>query len=180
MNTKRLIICGIIILFTVLCYIAIMLFAPIHTLTFTSDACVNLFGVSIQEFMEKEFEFYNETGDFRKNAQVDENGELTITLSKIQMLNWKNTKWLSDFSEYPEKDPFVISSDYKKLDVYISSDTDPESDEYQAILQEGLRIIARLDILQTANGVPDAFSYIEFTVIDKDTGEILAQRRYQG
>ena len=71
-------------------------------------------------------------------------------------------------------------SDYKKLDVYISSDTDPESDEYQAILQEGLRIIARLDILQTANGVPDAFSYIEFTVIDKDTGEILAQRRYRG
>ena len=125
--------------------------------------------------MDTEFEFYNETGDFRKHARIDENGKLIFEISKFQELVWK--KWLSNFSEYPEKEPFVISSDYKKLDVYISANITPESNEYQAILQEAQRIAIRMSILQSINGVPDDSIYITYTVIDRDSGEILAQQR---
>ena len=86
---------------------------------------------------------------------------------------------MSDFSEYPDKEPFVVSSVGKKLDVYISGKTTLKSKEYQAIIQEAQKIVIRMSTIQSINGVPTELIYMTYTVIDKDTGEILVQQRYK-
>ena len=176
MNKKKILL-FVIIPLVVVCIIALIIFAPTFTMTLSREGCLIIFGVTPEEFLETELEFYSETGDFRTHALVNKNGKLVCSVSRAQLIVWK--KYLSDFSEYPEKEPFVISSDYKKLDVYISSSIAPNSKEYDAIWQEAEKIFTRLWLLQCINFTPSSSTYVTYTVIDKDTGEILAQRRYK-
>lgn len=175
MSKKRLILCGIILVLGILIIIAMNLFIPAFDYTCTPEGCINIFGVSIEEFMNTELEFYDETGDFRKNARIDENGQLIVTLSQYQVYAWKKSDWLSDFSKYPEKEPFVISSDYKKLDIYISSNVLPSSQEYEAITDEADKIILRMGTLQLLDGLEHKDIVVLYTVINKDTDQILYQ-----
>ena len=173
MEKKRSFIKYLIPLIAVLISILLYLFIPGTTHTWDHTSCNYLFGVTPKEFMEAEFEFYSETGDFRKFAKIDKEGNLLVTLSPIQEYIWKKTEWLSGFSEYPYKEPFVISSDYKKLDLYLPSDIDYSSEYFQSILMDYYTILVKMGTIQRLNGVPDDRVYVELTVINKDTGGII-------
>ena len=138
--------------------------------------CMYLFGVSPEEFMNTDFEFYNETGDFRKKAYISENGELMLPLSRYQAQAWKKTEWLSGFSEYPDKKPFSISPDFKELTVYIPSSTDPEGEEYQSILKQVDTIFQKMAVLQLIDGIPTEDVGMQYTVVDEATGEVFGSQ----
>lgn len=134
--------------------------------------CMDLFGVYPEEFMNTDFEFYKETGDFRKKAHISEDGELMLPLSRYQAQAWKKTEWLSGFSEYPDKKPFSISSDFKKLTVYIPYDADIESAEYQSTLKQVYTIFQKMAVLQVLDGIPEEEVGMQYTVVDEATGEV--------
>ena len=159
--------------FLILILFLLYLFIPGTTHTWDHTSCKYLFGVTPEEFMKTEFEFYSETGDFRKSAKIDKEGNLSVTLSLFQEYRWEKTEWLSGFSEYPDKEPFVISSNYKKLDLYLPSDIDYSSEHCQLILRDYHTILAKMGTMQRLNGVHDDNVYVEFTIINKDTGEII-------
>ncbi len=174
MNKKKIIAVIIILVVGILvaniCYIFIDTYLELYL---PPKHCMYLFGVSPEEFMDTYFEFYDETGDLRKRAYIDESGVLTLRLTRYQAQAWKKTEWLSGFSEYPDKEPFSISSDFKELTVYIPHGTDPNGEEYQSIRTQAKTILQKIAVLQSIDGVPDEYVGMEYTVVDEATGEVL-------
>ena len=123
--------------------------------------------------MNTDFEFYDKTGDLRKRASIDESGLLTLRITRYQAQAWKKTEWLSGFSEYPDKKPVSISSDFKKLTVYMPSGIDPEGEEYKSIITQAEKNFHKMVILQVIDGISAEYVFIEYTVVDEATGEEL-------
>lgn len=154
-------------------YFIFYYFIETYSTSLDPVSCMLLFGVTPEEFMETEFEFYDETGDFRKKAYIDENGHLVLVLTRWQRKAWRNTEWLSGFSEYPDKQPFSISSDYSELTAYIPTDIDPNGEEYQSILEQAETIVNKMALIRIFDGVPAEYVYTKYSVIDSSTGEVL-------
>ena len=95
-----------------------------------------------------------------------------LPLSRYQAQAWKKTEWLSGFSEYPDKKPFSISSDFKELTVYIPYDADIESAEYQSTLKQVYTIFQKMAVLQVLDGIPEEEVGMQYTVVDEATGEV--------
>lgn len=49
-----------------------------------SNACEDVFGCTAEEFFDKEFDFYNKVGDFRKTSRINKQGDLVLRLTLTQ------------------------------------------------------------------------------------------------
>lgn len=173
MNKKKIIAMAIILVVTILAASISYMFIDIGLeLYLPPKHCMYLFGVSPEEFMNTDFEFYDETGDLRKRSYIDESGALILRLTRYQAQMWKKTEWLSGFSEYPDKKPFSISSDFKELTVYLPHGTDPNGEEYQSILTQAKTIFQKMAVLQLIDGVPTEDVGMQYIVVDEETGEV--------
>lgn len=174
MNKKKIIAIIIILVVTILAASISYMFIDIGLeLYLPPKHCMYLFGVSPEEFMNTDFEFYDETGDLRKRSYIDESGALILRLTRYQAQMWKKTEWLSGFSEYPDKKPFSISSDFKELTVYIPSGTDSEGEKFQTIIKQVATIFQKMSVLQLIDGIPAEYVGMEYFVVDEETDEVL-------
>ncbi len=47
-------------------------------LVIPADECEDVLGCTAEEFFDKELDFYNEVGDFRKRARINKQGDLVL------------------------------------------------------------------------------------------------------
>lgn len=162
------------------CFVlAIYFLIPKNTVEFEFNelGCSLLFECTPSEFFDKEFDFYKETGDFRKKAYIDKNGYLHIILTQKQAKAWRETEWLSSFDKIRDMPHFELSSDYTSLTVYLSPELIEElaqnyqkMDYYQNMI--GL-IEMKTGIIKTIDGIPREEIHLELIEKDSETGEIL-------
>lgn len=159
-----------------LAYGTVFLFDTItkpYEIHLTKSDCISLFGVTPMNFFDTEFEFYDETGDFRKESNIDEDGNLTLCISQRQRKKWLKTDWLVGFEEQYDKEQFYVSPDYTELKIYVPSDMDATSEEYEKFWSQASTIKIKLTIIHWLNDVPYDQISIKYTEIDASTGDIL-------
>ena len=142
------------------------------------ENCMYLFQVTPEEFMNTEFEFYDETGDFRKTAYINKNGNLVLLLSSKQQKAWINSEWLSGFSEYKDKKPFFVSSDLSELTVYVPPTIDPEGEYYQNIWDQVATIHEKIATIHTLSdalyGTETSYTAsLKYTIVAETSGEVI-------
>lgn len=139
----------------------------------TKSDCISLFGVTPLEFLHTELEFYDETGDFREESSLDQDGNLILCISKKQCKKWLKTDWLVGFEKNYDKENFYVSSDYTELKIYVPSDIEAGSEEYKEFWSQVSTIKLKLSIIHWLNETPLEQIRIKYTEIDGSTGEIL-------
>jgi len=86
--------------FWALCLLVLYFVIPEEgVLEFSERDCLLLFDCTSSDFFDKEMDFYEETGDFRKNARINGEGNLEIHFDEKQMIAWKESAWLNVFND---------------------------------------------------------------------------------
>ncbi len=137
------------------------------------DMCELLFDCTPTDFFEKEFSFYEETGDFREDSYVDSRGWLMLIFSEEQGKKWAQTDWLKTFPEIADYPEIEISENLNKITIY-TTDGKASEDAYYAVD----KVLAKLDMLKYFSDVPEKNNYTTIYEIDSKTGEVLSQEKY--
>lgn len=107
--------------FGALCLLVLYFVIPEEgVLEFSERDCLLLFDCTSSDFFDKEMDFYEETGDFRKNARINGEGNLEIHLDEKQMIAWKESAWLNVFND-------IENCPYANLSTNLSVLTIPRS-----------------------------------------------------
>ena len=148
-----------------------IIFGPVqHELG--SIACSSLFGCTAEEFFDQEFEFYKETGDFRKSARINRKGELVIYLTNKQAKIWMESDWFDILYDAECHPNIEVSPDLKVITVYTSKDMDKNSlNEMRDVFNS---ILMRIHFINGINGSKEKVLCIEKSI---KTGEEL-DRQY--
>lgn len=156
------IIVGVIILL----YGCIAWFSP-NRHEFGPDVCYYMFGCNPEEFFNHEFEFYEETGDFRKTARIDRDGNLLIKLSKKQERIWMESDWINAVYDAMGRTDLKVSPDLKVITIHRTENIEEES--IKEIISTTNSIVVRIHFINGSNGDMNA----NITIIDKsiETGE---------
>lgn len=147
--------------------LCIIIFAP-DQYEFNTIACSSLFGCTAEEFFDQEFEFYKETGDFRKNAHINHKGELAIYLTNKQVKKWMESDWFDIFYDAECRPNIEVSPDLKVITVYTSEDMDDNS--FNEMIENFNSILIRIHLINGAKGSREKVLCIEKSI---ETGEEL-------
>ncbi len=82
-----------------------------------ADACEDVFGCTVEEFFDKDFDFYNKVGDFRKTSRINRQGDLVLRLTQTQA----NTLCLylqEDVRNAEKQYNIEVSDDYSTITIY--------------------------------------------------------------
>ena len=82
-----------------------------------AGACKDVFGCTEEEFFDKEFDFYNKVGDFRKTSRINKQGDLVLRLTLTQA----NTLCLylqEEVHNAEEEYNISVSDDYSTITIY--------------------------------------------------------------
>lgn len=137
--------------------------------------CYLLFDCTPTEFFDKNFSFYEETGDFRKKSYVDSRGWLMLIFTEEQGEKWAQTEWLNTFPEIVGY-PVEINEELDTITIYAAAGlvTEDVSDAVN-------KVLAKLDILKHFSEIPDEDNYTTIVVIDSETGKIFStETHYNG
>ena len=136
--------------------------------------CINLFGCTPSEFFDKEMEFYKETGDFRKKAALDENGNLHFILSPKQLKAWRNSKWLTEFEEIQNHPYIQLSDDLTCVTVSVPNSTESLSNAELDELERTLNFVfTKIEMIRLLDGVSPEDIATQYIEIDSVTNEIV-------
>lgn len=155
--------------------ITLMYFFGVHQFTVLAANCIVTFGCSPEEFFDKEFDFYETTGDFREKAYIDEDGNLVLCISRKQAKAWRDSEWLSGFPELQDRTDIEISEDFKTLTAYFSPE-EYEADNSQEKDALICSIFDKMAFIQMIDNWPQNKVHITYIEKDSVTGEILWSR----
>ena len=143
-------------------------------ITAPEGPCINLFGCTPSEFFDKEMKFYQETGDFRKNASLDKNGNLHLVLSPKQLKAWRNSKWLTAFEELQNHPYIQLSDDLTCVTVSVPNSVEslpqPELEELERTLNF---VFTKIEMIRLLDGVAPEDIATQYIEIDTLTNEIV-------
>ena len=131
--------------------------------------CTYLFGCSIEEFFDKEMEFYDETGDFREQAYVKENGKLVIPLTQTQKKKFRKSDWLNDLT-IDDKPYIKVENGNLTVKIYIDADIKNKISDESFIKDCRLSVnhlFAKIWIMNLLDGIPydeNVILYVEYDV----------------
>ena len=136
--------------------------------------CINLFGCTPSEFFDKEMEFYQETGDFRKNASLDKNGNLHLVLSPKQLKAWRNSKWLTAFEELQNHPYIQLSDDLTCVTVSVPNSVESLPQAELEELERTLNFVfTKIEMIRLLDGVAPEDIATQYIEIDTLTNEIV-------
>lgn len=156
----------VIIVGAIILYGCIAWFSP-NQHEFESNACYYMFGCNAEEFFNQEFDFYEETGDFRKTARIDRDGDLLIKMSKKQERIWMESDWFNAVYDAMGRTDLKVSPDLKVITIHSTENIEEESiKEIRSTINS---IVVRIHFINGSNGDTNA----NITIIDKsiETGE---------
>ena len=134
---------------------------------FSEGACYSLFECTPGEFSSRTFDFYDETGNLRKQSRVNGKEELVLYLTQKQITAWREL----DNMQY-----MTISSDFKTITTYLNAQTSYEFWEEHSELF--WHVLMKAQIIQLLDGIPHDDIFVTLIVIDIETGETLVNDKY--
>ena len=160
-----------------LCLIALILacyflVSKYSVFSLSGEDCLRLFGCTISEFFDQEFDFYEETGDFRDKSFTCGKDRLVIILSQKQCKAWRQTEWLTCFDNLSDQIQIEVNSEFTELTVSWLSLNDlflgDPSEEYEVIDT----IIKKCLLIQELDRIPADKMCVQYTEKDKDSGTV--------
>ena len=104
--------------------------------------CYILFGCTPKEFLNGEFDAFNEIGYLCDSAKIDSDGFLIVNFTSEHVTKFRNSDFLTNFDEYENID---VSSDFTEITVYGYEDTILDDVDYSVIIAEKMALIQRMD-----------------------------------
>lgn len=135
------------------------------TYVLSEKQCNALFGKTPTEFSEDPSPTLNlESNVFCRAAEVDDSGNLLLTLTDRQKEQWKTSQDIQDVLYKAENNPDIsLSADYKKVTVSCYKETESKN------LTDAAAVVAACKVFQLLGGIsPDEIN-IELTLIDTAT-----------
>lgn len=86
-------------------------------LVIPADECEDVLGCTAEEFFDKELDFYNEVGDFRKRARINKQGDLVLRLTQVQANAWC-LSLQEDVRNAEKQYNIEVSDDYSTITIY--------------------------------------------------------------
>ena len=86
-------------------------------LVISADECEDVLGCTAEEFFDKELDFYNEVGDFRKRARINKQGDLVLRLTQVQANAWC-LSLQEDVRNAEKQYNIEVSDDYSTITIY--------------------------------------------------------------
>ena len=152
-------------------------FIYLHTLTvveINSIGCRELFGCSVAEFMNTDLALYEETGDLRKYALVDQYKTGTILRFSFPSSVCKRilqSDWIRAVDEIRDVPEIVLSEDYKTVTVTVKAE---EADAFFETHEQRLEtILTKALLARHLQGVEEGRNYVTLKLVDADSGEVI-------
>lgn len=166
----------LIIIVVLLCYLFKHYFVDLHyTLTFNDSDLT--FNCTPEEFINNDNGNLNlpkEINALRKNATIDESGNLELNFSRYQFYKFRNSVWFTDIKEFKERPYLTHSDDFSHIVLNVT----PEVKGYTRVQLKELakdidRIIAKIRFKEKLRKDQANHFDIVLEIIDVETDEII-------
>lgn len=169
-----------VILLAILIFIGYFIY--LHTLTvveLNTINCNDLFGCTVAQFMDTELDCYDETGDLRKYAIIDQFGTgtfLRLSLPSKVCKRILNTDWIRAAEEIRTAPEISLSEGYKTVTVTVSAEQyDAFWDANEQTVQT---VVSKAMFAQVLQGMEPGRIYVTLKLADADSGEVFDSETY--
>lgn len=169
-----------VILLAILSFVGYLIYLDTLTVVELSTLeCNDLFGCTVAEFMDTELDCYEETGDLRKYALIDQfrtSTFLRLSLPRGVCKRILNSDWIRATEEIQKASEISLDESFKTVTVTVSIDQyDAFWDANEQTVQS---VVSKATFAQVIQGMKPGMIYVTLKVVDAESGEVLDSETY--